>query len=333
MIEVKEFGKQAKLYYMKNKNGMQVTLTDFGARVVEVLLPVEENGGLRNVSLAAGSDDDYRKTDLYPGSSIVPVAGRISGAQAEIKGTRYQFTENEPGRTLHGGIDTANEQYWDVALDHEKNQVTFGIVLKDGFNGFPGDVRVEAIYGLTDQNELTVDYRAVSSKDTIFNPTNHIYFNLTGDFQQSVAEHKIRIAANRYAPLDEDNLPTGVLEDVTGTPFDFREGAKFAQGFDSQHSQNILVKGYDHPWLLEDVEVPVEVSSPDRKICLSVRTNQPSVVIYTYNYPVEALATYHGAFSLECQALPNACNLDGFGSILLEKDDEFLSETVYQFTW
>ncbi|NQL62153.1 galactose mutarotase [Streptococcus suis] len=333
MIEVKEFGKQAKLYYMKNKNGMQVTLTDFGARVVEVLLPVEENGGLRNVSLAAGSDDDYRKTDLYPGSSIVPVAGRISGAQAEIKGTSYQFTANEPGRTLHGGIDTANEQYWDVALDHEKNQVTFGIVLKDGFNGFPGDVRVEAIYGLTDQNELTVDYRAVSSKDTIFNPTNHIYFNLTGDFQQSVAEHKIRIAANRYAPLGEDNMPTGVLEDVTGTPFDFRAGARFAQGFDSQHPQNILVKGYDHPWLLEQVEVPVEVVSPDGQITLAVRTNQPSVVIYTYNYPVEALATYHGAFSLECQALPNACNLDGFGSILLEKDDEFLSETVYQFTW
>ncbi|MFH0358879.1 aldose epimerase family protein [Streptococcus sp. A27] len=333
MIEVKEFGKQAKLYYMKNKNGMQVTLTDFGARVVEVLLPVEENGGLRNVSLAAKSDDDYRKTDLYPGSSIVPVAGRISGAQTEIKGTSYQFTENEPGRTLHGGVDTANEQYWDVLLDHEKNQVTFGIVLKDGFNGFPGDVRVEAIYGLTDQNELTVDYRAVSSKDTIFNPTNHIYFNLTGDFQQSVADHEIRIAANRYAPLGDDNLPIGVLEDVTGTPFDFRDGARFAQGFDSQHPQNILVKGYDHPWLLEQVEVPVEVSSPDGKISLRVRTNQPSVVIYTYNYPVEALAAYHGAFSLECQALPNACNLDGFGSILLEKDEEFLSQTVYQFSW
>ena len=127
MIEVKDFGAQAKLYCLKNKNGMQVTLTDFGARVVEVLLPVEENGGLRNVSLAAGSDDDYHKTDLYPGSSIVPVAGRISGAQAEIKGTSYQFTENEPGRTLHGGIDTANEQYWDVALDHKKIKLSLGL--------------------------------------------------------------------------------------------------------------------------------------------------------------------------------------------------------------
>ncbi|HEM5111230.1 TPA: galactose mutarotase [Streptococcus suis] len=333
MIEVKTFGEKAKLYCLENKNGMQVTLTDFGARVVGVFLPVEEGGSLRNVSLAAKSDEDYRKTDLYPGSTIIPVAGRISGAQAEIKGTSYHFTENEPGRTLHGGVDTANEQYWDVELDHERNQVTFGMVLKDGFNGFPGDVRVKAIYCLTDKNELTVDYQAVSDKDTIFNPTNHIYFNLTGDFQRSVAEHEIRIAANRYAPLGEDNLPTGVLEDVTGTPFDFRERARFAQGFDSQHPQNILVKGYDHPWLLEEVDIPVEVLSPDGKIGLSVRTNQPSVVIYTYNYPVEELATFHGAFSLECQALPNACNQDGFGSILLEQGEEFLSKMTYRFTW
>ncbi|HEM5423986.1 TPA: galactose mutarotase [Streptococcus suis] len=333
MIEVKTFGEKAKLYCLENKNGMQVTLTDFGARVVGVFLPVEENGGLRNVSLAAKSDDDYRKTDLYPGSTIVPVAGRISGAKAEIKGTSYQFTENEPGRTLHGGVDTANEQYWDVALDHEKNQVTFGMVLKDGFNGFPGDVRIKAIYCLTDKNELTVDYQAVSDKDTIFNPTNHIYFNLTGDFQRSVAEHRIKIAANHYAPLGEDNLPTGVLEDVTGTPFDFRDFGPFAQGFDSQYPQNVLVKGYDHPWLLEEVDIPVEVLSPDGKIGLSVKTNQPAVVIYTYNFPVEALACYHGVFSMECQALPNACNVDGFGSILLEQGEEFLSKTTYRFTW
>ncbi|HEM3633878.1 TPA: galactose mutarotase [Streptococcus suis] len=333
MIEVKTFGEKAKLYCLENKNGMQVTLTDFGARVVEVLLPVEENGGLRNVSLAAKSDEDYRKTDLYPGSTIIPVAGRISGAQAEIKGTSYHFTENEPGRTLHGGVDTANEQYWDVKLDHERNQVTFAMVLKDGFNGFPGDVRVKAIYCLTDKNELTVDYQAVSDKDTIFNPTNHIYFNLTGDFQRSVAEHRIKIAANHYAPLEEDNLPTGDLEDVTGTPFDFRDFVPFAQGFDSKYPQNVLVKGYDHPWLLEEVDIPVEVLSPDGKIGLSVKTNQPAVVIYTYNFPVEALACYHGVFSLECQALPNACNVDGFGSILLEQGEDFLSKTTYRFTW
>ncbi|MFM0818766.1 aldose epimerase family protein [Streptococcus suis] len=334
MIEQSQFGKgEALHFFLSNANGMKVGLTNFGARIVEVLLPVEEDGGFRNVSLSASTDEEYRRTDLYPGSTIVPVAGRISGAQTEINGVKYCFTENESGRTLHGGIDTANEQYWETSVDQENNQVTFGITLKDGFNGFPGDVMVKAIYRLTDSNELMVEYRAVSERDTIFNPTNHIYFNLTGDFQRSVAEHRIKIAANHYAPLGEDNLPTGVLEDVTGTPFDFRDFAPFSQGFDSQYPQNVLVKGYDHPWLLDEVDVPVRVVSPDGKVELSVRTNQPSVVIYTYNYPVEELATFHGAFSLECQALPNACNQDGFGSILLEKGQDFLSQTIYQFRW
>ncbi len=332
MIEVSNFGQRAKLYRLCNANGMQVTLTEFGARIVDILLPVEEGNGLRNVSLAAKADSHYCDTDLYPGATIVPVAGRISGARAEIGGVTYHFTENEPGRTLHGGIDTANQQYWDVELDQDRNQVTFGIVLKDGFNGFPGNVRIRAVYRLTDRNELKIDYEAVSDKDTIFNPTNHVYFNLMGDFQRPVGDHRIKIGASRYAPLGEDNLPTGVLEDVTGTPFDFRDFAPFSQGFASQHPQNLLVKGYDHPWLLDGLAVPVEVMSPDGKVGLSVRTNQPSVVIYTYNFPVEALAAYHGAFSLECQALPNACNLDGFGSILLEKGQKYVSETTYCFT-
>lgn len=333
MIEMEHFGRDATLFRLRNRNGMVVGLTNFGARIVDILLPVEENGGLRNVSLGAGSAEEYLQTDPYPGATIVPVAGRISGAQVEIGGQVYPLTENEPARTLHGGSGTANEQYWEVEVDEVENQVSFAIVLKDGFNGFPGDVTVKAIYRLTDDNELKVEYRAVSERDTIFNPTNHVYFNLTGDFQQSVADHKLTIAASRFAPLGEDNLPTGDLQDVTDTPFDFRAGGTFAQGFDSDFAQNILVKGYDHPWLLDEVDVPVRVISPDGKVELSVRTNQPSVVIYTYNYPVEELAAYHGAFSLECQALPNACNLDGFGSILLEKGQNFLSQTIYQFTW
>lgn len=190
---------------------------------------------------------------------------------------------------------------------------------------------------MSDEKELFVEYRAESDKDTIkdtiFNPTNHVYFNLTGDFQQSVAKHQIRIAANRYVPLGEGNLPIGVLEEVIETPFDFRDFASFSQGFNSQQTQNLLVKGYDHPCVLEDVATPVEVLSPDGKIKLSVVTNQPSVVIYTYNFPVEELAAFHGAFSLECQGLPNACNVDDFGFILLEQGDCFFSQTAYRFSW
>ncbi|MBF0777139.1 aldose epimerase family protein [Streptococcus cuniculi] len=332
MIEISSFGSEkARKYRLVNEAGMQVALTNFGARIVEILVPVEENGGLRNLTMAAGSDEEYLAKDAYPGATIVPVAGRISSAQAVINGQVYSFTENEPGRTLHGGVNTANEQYWDAEVDELTNSVVFSIELADGFNGFPGNVRVKARYRLTEDNALEVSYTAQSDKDTIFNPTNHVYFNLTGDVNRDIANHHVRIAAQTYAPLGEDNLPLGRLEPVEGTPFDFRSGGTFAQGFALEHPQNQLVKGYDHPWVLDQVDEPVEVISPDRKIRLTVETNQPAVVIYTYNFPSEGMAAFHGAFSLECQGLPNACNIEGFGSILLEKDQLFDHLTSYKF--
>lgn len=334
MIEVCQFGSEkAKKYRLVNEAGMQVTLTNFGARIVKILVPVEENGGLRNLTMVASSDEDYLQKDAYPGATIVPVAGRISRAQATIKGQVYAFTENEPGRTLHGGIHTANEHYWDVEVDELANSVCFALELADGFNGFPGAVRVKACYRLTEDNQLEISYTAQSEKDTIFNPTNHVYFNLTGDVNKDISEHYVRIAAQTYAPLGEDNLPLGRLDSVEKTPFDFRAGGTFAQGFTLTHPQNQLVKGYDHPWVLDKVAEPVEVISPDQKIRLTVTTNQPAVVIYTYNFPSEDMAAYHGAFSLECQGLPNACNLEGFGSILLEKDQLFEHQTSYKFEW
>ncbi|MGT2716044.1 aldose epimerase family protein [Streptococcus respiraculi] len=334
MIEISPFGSErARKYHLVNAAGMQVSLTNFGARIVEILVPVGEKGGLRNLTMAASSDDEYLAKDSYPGATIVPVAGRISKAQAEIKGKVYHFTENEPGRTLHGGVNTANEQYWEAEVNEATNSVCFTIELSDGYNGFPGNVRIRACYRLTEENALEISYTAQSDKDTIFNPTNHVYFNLTGDVTQDIADHQVRIAADSYAPLGEDNLPLGRLDPVDGTPFDFRKGGTFAQGFTLEHPQNALVKGYDHPWVLDRVKEAVAVVSPDEKIRVAVETNQPAVVIYTYNFPSEDMAAFHGAFSLECQGLPNACNVEGFGSILLEKDQLFEHVTTYKFTW
>lgn len=334
MIEVSSFGSsKAKQYRLVNASGMQVTLTNFGARIVAIAVPVEEDGSLRNITLSASSDEAYQQTDVYPGSTIVPVAGRISGAKTVINGKEYSFTENEPGRTLHGGYHTANEQYWDTDIDEKTNSVSFSLTLEDGFNGFPGAVHVKARYRLTSENALEVSYTAQSDKDTIFNPTNHVYFNLTGDTKRDVGSHYVRIQAEKYAPLGEDNLPLGSLESVEGTPFDFRNGAYFEQGFLLDHPQTQLTKGYDHPWLLDSVAEPVEIISPDKKVRLSLATNQPAVVIYTYNFPCEELASYHGAFSLECQGLPNACNIEDFGSILLEKGQTYQHLSVYKCSW
>lgn len=330
MIDSSPFGtSQAQLYRLTNENGMQVTLTNFGARIVEILLPVD--GQLRNVSLAANSDEDYLNKDAYVGSTVAPVAGRISGAATRIKGKTVHFTENEPGRTLHSGVEASNVQYWQVHLVEKKNQVIFNLVLPDGYNGFPGAVTVTATYELTEDNELKIHYQAHSESDTIFNPTNHVYFNLSGDFQQSVGEHQLKIVADQFVPLGEDNMPLGEFWPVEGTPFDFRDFASIQQGLNNQHPQNKVVGGYDHPWVLSQVEIPVEVISPDQKVRLIMRSNQPAVVIYTYNHGPTAMTDRHSVFSLECQGFPNACNLENFGSILLEKGQTFDSQFSYQF--
>lgn len=329
MIDVRPFGTEnAALYCLHNTKGMQVTVTNFGARLVDILLPVD---GVRSVSLAVASDDEYRKKDVYVGSTVAPVAGRIAGAMTDIKGKTYRFTENEPGKTLHSGINAANEQYWEAKVDEEDNQVDFYLTLPDDYNGFPGPVDIRASYQLTEENEIRICYWARSEKDTIFNPTNHVYFNLSGDFGQSVAGHQLKIDADQFVPLGGDNLPTGDIQSVADTPFDFRQFARIGQGFESRHPQNQLVNGYDHPWLINQSEVPVEVVSPDGKIRLLLRSNQPAVIVYTYNHGPTAMTGRHTVFSLECQGLPNACNVDHFGSILLEKGDEFLSEFSYQF--
>ncbi|MGT2911616.1 aldose epimerase family protein [Streptococcus cameli] len=321
--------KQAKLFRLTNKNGMQLSLTNFGARIVEVNIPID--GHLRNVSLAASSDTEYLEQDTYVGATVAPVVGRISGAKTVIKGETVHFTENEPGKTLHSGEDISTVQYWGSEVDETNNQVRFHLSLADGHNGFPGPVSLTATFTLTDENEVKVDFKAQSEKDTVFNPTNHVYFNLSGDFFHSVADHQLKIHADRYVPLGEGNLPTGEFASVVGTPFDFREFAPLAQGLESDFEQNVLVGGYDHPWELKDVDVPVEVISPDEKIRLLMRSNQPAVVIYTYNHGPEGLAEKHGAFSLECQGFPDACNLDGFCSILLEEGETYESSFSYQF--
>lgn len=333
-MEKFDFGRGSILYRLKNRQGMVLEVTDFGARIVAIKLPLE-NGELRTVTLSAASREDYETNDVYVGASILPVAGRISGAQTTIKDQVVHLAENEPGRTLHGGNDTANQHVWKVlSTDEETNQIVFGYELADGFNGFPGKVEVQAIYQLTDDNEVKVSYQARSDKDTIFNPTNHVYFNLAGNPKATIAGHRFTIAAQEFASLGDDNMPTGRLEDVEGTPFDFREGALIDQGLALLHPQNQVVSGYDHPWLLNPlVDYPVEVVSPDERVKLTFKTNQPAVVIYTYNHGPTELAAKHGVFSLECQALPNACNLPGFGSILLEKENVFESQTTYQFSW
>lgn len=326
-MTIENFG-QSKLITLKNKNKVIVTITNFGARIVSYKVPLDD--GYRDITLHYNCDESYLLIDKYVGATIAPVAGRIANGMTQIKDKWYQLNQNDNGNTLHGGESSCEVQYFNVDSVSD-NEVVLSYTFVDGFNGFPGNVDFKVGYRLTNDNELIVHYSARSDKDTIFNPTNHAYFNLSGQFKEAIDNHLFKIDSDFYAPLSDNNLPTGELLAVDNTPFDFRNFKPIKQGFYTDYVQNQLVNGYDHPFLLNE-NGGVEVISPDEKVTLVMKTDAQSVVIYTYNGEVlpNNKTVTHGVFTLETQTMPNACNIENFGSILLEKDKVFETETIYQ---
>lgn len=321
------FGNEkAKLITLQNKNNVKVTITNFGARIVSYKIPL--SNGYRDITLHYNCDESYLLMDKYVGATIAPVAGRISNGSTLINDKLYYFNQNENTTTLHGGENSSEVQYYKIEVV-TNTQVVLSYLFEDGFNGFPGNIEFYVTYTLTQENELIVNYKAKSQKDTIFNPTNHVYFNLSGNFKEKIDNHFFKIDADFYVPLNDQNLPLGHLEKVDNTPFDFRKGEKIKQGFSTTHPQNQLVNGYDHAFLLNG---SVHVISPDNRVELLMRTDAPSVVIYTYNgkVPKHHKTVTHGVFTLETQRLPNACNIEQFGTILLKKDTIFETTTTYQ---
>lgn len=302
LIDNFPFGNKTKAYRLTNKQGMQVVLTDFGARIVQILLPVEANGGLRNVSLACQSSTEYVTYAPYVGASIVPVAGRIFTKQGpQVAGQELHLLENGPGYSLHSGPHAANLQIWETTCNLLSNSITFSICLADGYNGFPGPIHLQAVYRLRDDSVLEVCYKARSERTTLFNPTNHVFFNLSGNFQEDVGRHILQVNADKVLLYDSFGRPV-TIQPVEDSPFDFRKGKPLSAGLRAVDPQLRLFGGFDHFWYVNDKEHAASVTSPDGKIRLRVATNQNGLVIYTYNNNQPHLAVKHGVFSLECLA-------------------------------
>ncbi|MDQ0222826.1 aldose epimerase family protein [Streptococcus moroccensis] len=330
-VTVSDFGaEQSKLYRLTSETGVEVALTNFGARIVEFWVPTLD--GKRNIVVGYASDEAYRQEDIYIGAMVGPVAGRLSGAEITLGEETFALTANEKGNNLHGGPESLHTAYWDTELLGDSS-LAFTTVLADGQNGFPGPIAVKVIYELVG-NALTYRVEGVSEKETVFNPTNHVYFNLDGDVTKVIDHHKLKIKANQYAPLKEDNTPAGHLEEVAGTVFDFRDFAPIGQGFHRDDLQHQIAQGYDHAWALDGDAPQVEAKSSDGKVSLTLDTDLPSVVIYTYGWPVAdgREIVPHGAFTLETQLLPDALVNPGFGDIALKVGDTFTSTTTFTVT-
>jgi len=310
------FDKQVlQLVTLTNQQGMQVQFIDWGATWVSCVVPVENEK--REVLLGCQLAD-YAKQGVYLGATIGRYANRIANSQFAYQGETIKLTANQNEHQLHGGLIGFDKQRWKIEQTGEKcgeNFVIFSLISPDGEQGFQGNVKVQAIYRLTDDNALIVEFKAVSDKDTPLNLTNHAYFNLNNAAQGcDIREHFLQLNAAQFLPVDSQGIPNAPLKSVQNSSFDFRQAKAIKQDFLQAEQQ--LTKGYDHAFLLDQQreKTCAILTAPDRSLCLTVSTSQAALQVYTGNYlqgtPTRCGGEYadYTGIALETQALPDTPN-------------------------
>lgn len=337
-------GEEATLYTITNCNGMKVSFTDFGAHIVSIIVP-DAKGDLADVNLGYENLAGYEVNSPGLGAFIGRHANRIGGAKFEINNKVYELEKNDGPNNLHGGSIGYNKFMYETEIyeDEDITSIEFSRLSPHMEQGFPGNLDVCVTYSLTEQNELVIEYLAVSDKDTIVNLTNHAYFNLSGHNSGSVLEHKVWIKSNQFTPTDKYLIPTGEFCDITGTPMDFRIMKKIGQDIDADYEPLKMAGGYDHNYVLDisgnDVEKVAELLDEKSGRKMEVFTNLPGMQFYTANFLKDsanikdgAVYTKRDGVCFETQYFPNSCNISNFPSCLLKAGKEYDSVTIYKFS-
>ena len=328
-------GEVVELFTLSNGKGMEVRVMSYGATLVGVDVPDRE-GKVENVTLYLDSFAEYEAGHPLLGSIVGRFANRIDTGGFTIDGTRFDLdaVNKRTGVHIHGGPTGFQRQVWEGEIVEEG--VRFTIVSADGHEGFPGEVEARVTYRLDEENALSLEYEATTSKPTHVNLTNHVYFNLAGAGSGDVLGQELTLAAENLLEFDERKIPTGKLLPVAGTAFDFRGGKAIGERFDETGG------GYDHCYVLDQggkAEPGFCARAVDRKSgrVMEVSTTQPGVQLYTANGMKETLGAggksygkYHG-FCLETQHYPNAPNMEEVPSTLLRPGEVLAEVTVFRF--
>jgi Galactose mutarotase and related enzymes len=336
-------GKPTHLITLENSRGMVVGLTDFGARIVSILVP-DKSGNPTDVVLGFNTIQEYLAADEpYHGVTVGRFANRIANGRFTLDGETFYIKPNNGPNALHGGVGGFNTRVWDRRVVY-KEKADFYYISADGEEGFPGKLSVMVKYRLTDDNELVISYRAETDKPTVINLTNHAFFNLNGEGEGNVLDHQLQIHGDAYLPVDIHQIPTGTSESVANTPFDFRKLKPMGQHITDPNDQLAKGNGYDHNYVLNaDVttaQLPAATAiSPNTGIRLDVLTTEPGLQLYTGNFlrgidrgKRGVYYEKHGAFCLETQHFPDSPNQPDFPSTLLLPGQVFHSETTYRFS-
>ena len=346
-IEKKSFGKlsdgrEATMYTIRNAEGMQLDVTDYGATMVRILVP-DKNHELVDVTLGYETLEEYVANDGHFGCVIGRNGNRIAKACFEIGGKVWQLEKNDNGNNLHSGPDYFGKRLWDT-VEVTDSSVTFALEDEDGRQGYPGNFRCTITYTLTKEQGVQLHYTAVCDQDTIANLTNHAYFNLEGQGSGTVYDQYLTIRAKNFTPAsDYQAIPTGEIAPVAGTPLDFTSPVKIGERINENDTRLTDVRGYDINYADRqepgEVECVAQAWSEKTGIMMEVWTDLPGVQLYSGNFIPEGRKGKDGAvygprwgFCLETQYYPNAINQKGFASPLLKAGEVRDTTTEYRFS-
>ena len=337
-------GEEVQLFTLRNSQGMQVGILDFGGIITSLLAP-DKNDQFEDVVLGFETLDDYETRNPYFGALVGRYANRIAGGKFSLDGKEYQLVQNNGNNHIHGGTKGFDKVIWEakpiVYVDRVSLELSY--TSKDMEEEYPGNLVCKVTYTLTENNELQVAYRATTDKKTIVNLTQHSYFNLSGDFSKTILDHELYIKAEKFVPVNKELIPTGKYEAVAGTPFDFNGPKKIGRDIEDSHEQIAIGNGYDHSWVLKDydskMQLAARVTHPETGRVLEVHTTEPGMQLYTGNFldgtlPAKGGGTYskRSGFCLETQHHPDSPNQPAFPSVVLEPGETYRSETVFRFS-
>ena len=333
-------GQQVKKYILENGKGMKAVVLNLGAGLAELWVP-DQDGALRDVVWGYEKAEDYEVNGPDFGAIVGRNANRIGGAVITIAGKDYTLAKNNGENNLHSGPDMYFTRMW-KGIVADDNKVEFSLHSPDGDQGYPGNADITVSYTLTDDGELQIVYQGRADQDTIFNLTNHSYFNLDGQESDSVLEQKVWLDADAFTPGDAGLIPTGEIRDVTGTPMDFRTEHMIGERIDADYEPLKQAGGYDHNYVLKNegkYALCGKLISQKSGICMEVSTDLPGIQIYSANFLENEKGGKEGrtygrrsAICFESQYFPDACHHENFQSPIVKAGEVYRTKTGYRFS-
>ena len=330
-------GKEVFLYTLINSKGSEITITNFGG-IVTSWVSADKNNNTSSIVLGYDSLSGYLATHPYFGAIVGRYGNRIAKGKFPIDSVVYTLAINNGPNHLHGGIKGFDKSVWEATVENDSvPSLMLSYLSKDGEEGYPGNLKVDVHYTLTDEDELKIEYNATTDKKTVINLTNHSYFNLTGDVTNNILDHVLQINADHFTSVDTTLIPTGDITPVKGTPYDFTQPTKIGLRIDS------VKGGYDHNFVLNKTDASLTkiatVSEEKSGRVLEVFTTEPGVQFYTGNFLDGTLKTsggksigQHAALCLETQHFPNSPNEPTFPTTILLPGQKYHTITVYKLS-